>query len=504
MKKILIGASLALGLGALVLAAVAFLRPDLTPKLGVASTKDDYGLYCKEHGVPEKFCTLCHPELKEKLLLCPEHGNIPEDVCTKCHPENAEKYDIKPCEHGLPAHFCTTCHPENFKEGDSASAGPNLIDDGWCKQFGEKGADGKPKFCTFLPMVRLASTELAGEVGLSTAPVIEEEHTHELSANAETAYNANRYAEIHPRVAGFLREATPDLGRSMKAGDRVVTVSTAKAQYITSRSAYELAKDVFGRTGVLAASKVIADAKLVADRSAMNQAEATLLDAEQRLRNFRFDDAGLVRILREKDTRPLLDVTTPLGGTVVFRHAVLGEAVEPTTKLYTVADVSTMWLWIHVFERDVPKVAPGQKVAFAVLSSGPDETPDVFDGEVTWVGTEVDETTRTTRVRAELPNPGGKLRANQFGKARIRVEEPHKALVVSKGAVQRHEGVDVVFLKQSESTYRPQRIKSTAMDRKDALEVVWGLKAGESVVTDGSFLLKTEIMKGSIGAGCCD
>src|SRR3954447_13876924 len=158
---------------------LAWARPNLVPewaRFGKAQVEDsaDSGLFCKEHGVPEKFCTLCHPELKEKLLLCKEHGDIPEDICTECHPENAGKYDITPCEHGLPAHFCPKCHPENFKEGGSASAGPNLINDGWCAEFGDKGPDGKVKYCKLLPMVRLASLDIAGDIGLKTSSVTEE------------------------------------------------------------------------------------------------------------------------------------------------------------------------------------------------------------------------------------------------------------------------------------------------------------------------------------------
>jgi membrane fusion protein, heavy metal efflux system len=107
-------------------------------------------------------------------------------------------------------------------------------------------------------------------------------------------------------------------------------------------------------------------------------------------------------------------------------------------------------------------------------------------------------------VRAELPNRDGLLRAHQFGRARIRIGEPHKALVISKGAVQRYENADLVFLKQKEGVYRPQRIRTVSLGRADAVEVSWGLKPGEEVVTTGAFLLKTEIMKGSIGAGCCD
>jgi cobalt-zinc-cadmium efflux system membrane fusion protein len=75
---------------------------------------EDAGLYCKEHGVPEKFCTLCHEELKESLLLCKEHGDIPEDICTLCHPEVEAKYDLAMCPegHGLPEHFCSECARE--------------------------------------------------------------------------------------------------------------------------------------------------------------------------------------------------------------------------------------------------------------------------------------------------------------------------------------------------------------------------------------------------------
>jgi cobalt-zinc-cadmium efflux system membrane fusion protein len=123
MKRFIMGAFAVLGIAAIAFAGLYVARPDLLSKLGVSmakAEKADYGLYCKEHGVPEKFCMLCHPELKEKLLLCPEHGNIPEDICTKCH-------------------------PENFKEGGSASANPNLINDGWCAEFGERGPDGKVK-----------------------------------------------------------------------------------------------------------------------------------------------------------------------------------------------------------------------------------------------------------------------------------------------------------------------------------------------------------------------
>src|SRR5688572_12495382 len=98
-------------------AAVVWTRPDLLPdwaRFGRAEPPKaehsaDSGLFCNEHGVPEKFCTICHPELKDKLLLCKEHNDIPEDICTLCHPEVAKQHNLKVCPHGLPRHFCKDC-----------------------------------------------------------------------------------------------------------------------------------------------------------------------------------------------------------------------------------------------------------------------------------------------------------------------------------------------------------------------------------------------------------
>jgi membrane fusion protein, heavy metal efflux system len=508
MKRAVLGLLAVFGTLLIVGTGIAAFRPDLVPAWAHIKLAQpvDTGPHCEEHGVPEKFCTLCHPELREKILLCPEHGDIPEDICTLCHKDAQKKYNIKMCPsgHGLPEHFCNKCG-----KGPSAAA-DSLIDDGYCAANGEPvGPDGKPKFCKLLPLVRLASADLGRDIGLRTEPATEIEHTHELIANAAMAYDANRYAEIFSRVAGFLREARVDLGQKVKAGAVIAVmdsseVSTTKTQYLTAHSTLQLDEDSYRRTKHLTDEQIMGSKPLVAAQIAMHQARTSLLHAEQKLRNFRFDDDALALILKTNDTKPLLDITTPLEGTVVFRHAVIGEAEEPTTKLYTVADISKMWLWIDVYEKDIAQIRAGQPVSFTVSGTNSTSEEATFTGRITWVGTEVDRTTRTTKVRAELPNLDGTLRANQFGRAAIQVGDRHKAVTVSKSAVQRYEHADLVFLPQKENVYRPQRIKTKPSGRADTLEVTWGLKAGQQVVTTGAFLLKTEIMKGSIGAGCCD
>lgn len=500
---------------------VAIARPRWLPAWALFNRQDnlseDAGLYCKEHGVPEKFCTICHEELADSLMLCKEHGNIPEDICTLCHPEVAKKYQIQMCkEHGLPEHFCVKC-------GNGPSASLNLPDDGWCAthnmpeelctKCAQEEDTGKQspaeKVCRApLSNVRLASARLARRIGLQTAAAVEEEHAHRLIANAETAYDANHYADISPRVSGYIREVRADLGRSVRRGDVLAVVdsaevSAAKTQYLSAQATVELARVNVERTKSLARTGAVAGKAELEALTELNQARASLMDAEQKLRNLGFDDDELHRIVETQDTRNLLEIVAPIDGTVVARHAVQGEAVQPTARLFAVADTSRMWLWIDVYESDIAGLEPGQSVRFSVMGGIARSGPSA-DGRITWIGSEVDEQTRTTRVRAELENPDRRLRSNQFGEAAIRVGEAHTAIVVPKDAVQRKDGVDLVFLPEGNGVYRPQRVLTRTTDRAGVVEVTWGLQSGQEVVSQGAFLLKTEIMKGAIGAGCCE
>src|SRR4051794_7184795 len=184
MKRIAFGLLAASAAIVLVSLGISWARPDLVPPWArlrmLAAATDDSGLFCKEHGVPEGFCTLCHEELKKTLMLCKEHGDIPEDICTLCHPEVETKHKIEMCPkgHGLPKHFCKEC-------GTGPSASLNVPDDGWCathntpetlcaecladpKSHVRTAAEGTStaKVCRVsLPTVRLASARLAQQVG---------------------------------------------------------------------------------------------------------------------------------------------------------------------------------------------------------------------------------------------------------------------------------------------------------------------------------------------------
>ena len=349
--------------------------------------------------------------------------------------------------------------------------------------------------------VRLASADIARRIGIETAISVQQRHAHRLTCNGETAYDARRSAEVLPRVAGVLREVKVDLGQLVHRGEILAVVDSAqvgasKAQYLIARSAEELAKVTYERTVKLTQANAAPAKNELEALTALNQAKASLLDAEQKLRNLGFNDGDLARIARENDTRNLLEITAPVDGTIIAWDATLGEAVEPTTQLFALADTTRMWVWIDVYEHDIAAIASGQTVTFTI--SGTDDP--VFSGEVTWVGTEVNATTRTAKVRAEMANPGGRLRANQFGQARIQVEPEHDALVVPRTAVQDDGKIQMVFVPLAEGVYRPQRVTTAPTERDDVVEIIRGLEPGQRVVTARAYILKSELFKNRLGA----
>jgi cobalt-zinc-cadmium efflux system membrane fusion protein len=523
MKRAAISLASLFGMATVVVLGVAWARPDLIPSRlrpgGPAPPPSPSGLYCKEHGVPEAFCTLCHEELKDKLMLCKEHGNIPEDICTLCHPEVQKTHAIEMCPkgHGLPRHFCEKC-------GTNPSASLDEPDDGWCGEHNrpeelclecakDGGGRAKPgdltgssKACRRpWPVVRLASAKLSRRVGIETALASMERHTHRIACTAEVAYDGNRYAEARPRVASLVREVRADLGQHVRRGDVLAVVDasevgSAKSSYLTHLSDVELATINADRARSLAKQKIIGPTKEVEAVAALNRARAGLQDTEQHLRNLGLSEADLSRVAGERDAKGTLSVVAPIDGEVVMRRAVVGEAVDATGVIFAVADTSRMWLWFDVSQGDLARVKPGLRVSFSIPGSGIAE----HAGTVTWVNSGINPRTRTARMRAELPNPDGFLRDHQFGRAEVQLGDEHDAVLVPDAAVQSKDGVDVVFLPQRDASFRPQRVTTRRTGTGDAVEVTWGLKRGQRVVTTGAFLLKTEIMKGSIGAGCCD
>jgi cobalt-zinc-cadmium efflux system membrane fusion protein len=166
--------------------------------------------------------------------------------------------------------------------------------------------------------------------------------------------------------------------------------------------------------------------------------------------------------------------------------------------LFEVVDPSTVWVDIEVPEADLGRVAVGQPIVFTAPVLG----ERIFLGTISSMAPSIDPARRTVRARAALDNGDGVLRANLYGVVRIATPDT-AAVAIPAAALQRAKGVDLVFVRLADDLFEARRVVVAA--RQGATVVLRrGVAPGETVVTEGSFLLKTETLKDSIGAGCCD
>ena len=194
-----------------------------------------------------------------------------------------------------------------------------------------------------------------------------------------------------------------------------------------------------------------------------------------------------------------------MDGIIVARQVVAGEVVDASRVLFQLADTSRMWLTLNVSVEDAGKLALGQPVRFR-----PDGSRDEVSGKLVWISTTADQQTRMVTVRAELPNPKGQLRNETFGAGRIILREEQEAIVVPNEAIHWEGCCHVVFVRDkgyfdspdSPKVFHVRTVRLGARSEKFT-EIVAGVLPGEVVATKGSDVLRAELLKNSLGEGCC-
>jgi len=192
-------------------------------------------------------------------------------------------------------------------------------------------------------------------------------------------------------------------------------------------------------------------------------------------------------------------IVAPFSGTIVARDAVAGQAVGPDDVLFEIADLSEIWARLDIPERDLFAVRVGAPVEFT--PDGGASSP--VRGRLTWLASGVDPHTRAVEARAVFSNGDGALRAGVLGRGAIALDGPERAFVVPREAVQWEGCCHVIFVRDGAALFHPRRV-ALGREVDGGYEVRGGLRGGETIVVAGSFLLKTELMKESIGSGCCE
>ncbi|MCC7261201.1 MAG: efflux RND transporter periplasmic adaptor subunit [Candidatus Latescibacteria bacterium] len=313
--------------------------------------------------------------------------------------------------------------------------------------------------------------------------------------------NADRLAHVSPRRPGRVAQSLVALGQQVRQGERLlildsVELGEAKSAFRKAMARLEVARSGYEREQRLyEEGKIASEKEMLEAKGGYLEAKAEFEAAEERLHLYGLPQAEIERINPAHDPEvSLFAVTAPLAGTVVEKHLTLGELVGPETAVCTIADLSSLWIILSIYEKDIPSVHPGQPVEVAV-----DAYPvKKFQGTLTYVGAMLDEQTRTVEARVEIANAEGALKPGMFARVALQTEIFSDALAVPAAALQREGEGQVVFVAQDDTSF-VQRVVQVGRAFDGWIEITKGLQAGEQVATEGSFILKSELAKASFG-----
>ncbi len=316
-----------------------------------------------------------------------------------------------------------------------------------------------------------------------------------LDLPGQLVLDADHTAHIVARFDGTMREVRASLGDPVKAGAVLAVLDSREladlsATYLSSSSRLDLALLTLKREQALWEQKISAEQDFLAAKQAYAEAQIELRQSRQKLKAFGIDDGGIARITSQSDgSLARFEIKAPTAGVIIEKDVTLGEAVAANDKLFQVADLSTVWLDISVFPKDLAFVAVGQRVR--VSASG---IKDSTTGVITYIQPLANVANRAVLARVVLKNPDGQWRPGLFVTARAVIGESDVPVMVAKDALQSYESKSVVFVDSPEGlTPRP-----VTPGRSDgvSVEIVAGLEAGERYVAKNSFVVKSELSKG--------
>lgn len=335
---------------------------------------------------------------------------------------------------------------------------------------------------------------------IQVAKVEIRKETAVLEANGQIAAAGDRQARVGVRVPGRVTALKASVGDKVKKGQPLAVVESpelgrAKSEYVSAAAAARLARENANREKLLFEKKISAEVEWRKAESESVRTAAELQAAENRLHALGIGEKELPKTVAHFSSK--FSVSSPIDGVVVERDVTLGEMVNPDKTLFVVMDLAEVWLLVDVFERDLSQVAVGQNVKVSVAAY-PEEQ---FEGKVDYVGAVVEARSRAVKVRIVLANLAGRLKPGMFARVLLSDTkgEEHEHLFVPVEAVQRSVQGPIVFVPGDEPGEFVARPIKTGHEADKSVAIESGLTPGDQVVVSGSFILKSELGKESLG-----
>jgi multidrug efflux pump subunit AcrA (membrane-fusion protein) len=474
------------------------------PKFGASTGISDISRvdWCDSHGVPESECLNCVPGFIEEapeIEFCQEHGvhgcvfHDPSLAQTK-EPAEVSPQDLQRALRAL------AIRPRRENLALSQRPGSRI-------QFASIGAMQK--------------------AGVDVEPVERRSVTETVPTAGEVLYDATKTAQASPAADGIVRQVNVNVGDWVQAGQVLAVVDSEKVGQLKSQLLSALSDENLKRATVDRIDPVIQSGAIPAKRqlevrTELQQATVAVDLAVRALGNLglRVDmkqlrslgpepmraairKLGMEKITGMEASDNLIAVVAPLEGRVVNRETVVGEVVDRGSAMFRISDTRSVWLDLRVPAEEASLAKIGLQVRYR-----PDGSETVHRGRIIWISSDLNSQTRTVRVRAELTNADGGLRNESFGLGEIILRDESDAIVAPDSSIQWDGENTMVFVRDARffEKGRPKffvaRSVRVGVSDDGFTEIIAGVLPGEVVATSGSDVLRAQLLKGNLGAGC--
>ncbi len=311
-------------------------------------------------------------------------------------------------------------------------------------------------------------------IGVRTATAETRTLTRDVFTVGRVDYDEQKLARIHPKIEGWVEELYVDQTGMTIAKDAIL-LDIYAPQMVVSQEEYLLA---------LRNLETLAQSPYAEIRHGAEQLAAS---SRQRLLLLDMPPHQLRELEETREVKRILHIHSPFDGIVVKVGARGGQFVTPQTELHTLADLSTVWVYVDVYEYEMPWVAEGDAAQLR-LAGLPDR---LFEGRLDFIYPYLDKATRTQKVRLVFANPERLLKPEMYGDVTIRTGRQVDAVVIPTEAVIRTGRREQVFVLRAPGKYEPRPV-TLGVSAGGMVQITDGLAAGEQVVVSGQFLIDSE------------
>jgi len=367
-----------------------------------------------------------------------------------------------------------------------------------------------------LPANQYAMTRDAQRnIALTTEPSQQKEITKTLRVTGSVTPEQGKVAHVFPLSQGLVRNIFVQLGSQVRAGQSMLrydnvelgnltgmhrsllgSLEKAEAQQDVSQKNLARAENLLKVEAISQREFEVRRAEKEQSDAGVNSAKSEVSSSEEKLHRFGLSEEQIRSISTGSThrTSSLNDVRAPITGIISNYAVATGELIGPDKEVFTVVDPSRVWVLADVYEKDLGSV-PQRGTCYVRLAAFPKET---FEGKVEYISQSLDPTSRTAKLRCVVPNSDGRIRLDMFAELEIPTTRKDLAVTVPNSAIQEIDNEPIVFVQRGPEVFERRAVKIGSKGDRYT-EILDGLKAGESVVTNGTLQLKFEAMRGTLG-----